>query len=56
LNGSAEVYDISGKQLFSKHFEKETSIDLSNYSNGIYILKIVGDDRIVKYSHKLVKQ
>lgn len=56
FTGSAEVYDVQGKKLLSKHFEKETSIDLSNYNNGIYILKVVGDDLIVKYTHKVVKQ
>lgn len=42
-----KIYDLSGKEVFNKKNMNQTnfSIDLSNYSKGIYILKINSDNR-----------
>ena len=50
-----QVFDIFGKMLFQKSAgERELSVDLSNYSAGTYILRLVTDKgietrKIVKY-------
>lgn len=56
LEGKAEICDINGKLIFTKFFANETTLDIGNYANGIYILKLLGSDGSVRYSQKIVKQ
>ncbi|MBA3705827.1 MAG: T9SS type A sorting domain-containing protein, partial [Bacteroidetes bacterium] len=51
-----KVSDIQGKLLFERTFNSETSIDLSNYSNGTYFVKILDDSGNELKSKKVVKQ
>lgn len=49
-----EISDINGQLLFIKKMISSDIIDLSNYSNGIYFLKIISDNftttnKILKY-------
>ncbi len=49
-----EITDITGKKIFVKTdfmSASETTIDLTNYSNGIYLVKIIADG---KYSTKKI--
>ena len=40
-NGYIEIFDISGKLLFNRLcYDTYTTIDISNYKKGIYILRI----------------
>ena len=49
------VYDISGKVLMKKNnFHSSNSIDISDQSQGIYIVKIINNQGIVE-SFKLIK-
>ena len=37
-----EIYDIKGGLIFRKSYQKKsTSIDLSNFANGVYIVKVL---------------
>ena len=56
LEGSIKLFDIAGKNLLIKKLEKETSLDLTNYSNGIYILKLIDENGIEKHSQKIIKE
>lgn len=52
-----ELYDMSGRLLMNGKtlpFETEISVDLSSYTNGIYILKIYNSKKTV-FSTKLIK-
>jgi hypothetical protein len=47
-NGKLQILDISGKLLFQSELnsnDHETRIDISNFSNGIYFLKITTKDK-----------
>ncbi len=37
---SIEIYDITGRMLYRKDVSKQTRIDMSKFSRGIYILKL----------------
>jgi murein DD-endopeptidase MepM/ murein hydrolase activator NlpD len=54
---SAMVYDVSGKLLKSIHFNetKTYSIDVSNFSEGMYFLKVVSNEG-VQETFKFIKQ
>lgn len=49
-----QVFDISGKMLLHKNVdEKEFFIDLSNYSSGTYIIRLINRNGVE--THKIVK-
>ena len=48
------VYDFSGKLILNSSFSDDnTSIDLSNYSTGVYFIKIVTENQII--NKKIIK-
>ncbi len=52
-----EIYSLSGKLVFNKTFntkQNELSLDLSDLSNGFFILKIITSQKT--YNYKIVKQ
>ena len=53
---SAELYDNQGKKIFETEIGSQTStVDLSNYSKGLYYLKILSDGISVQ-SFKIIKE
>jgi hypothetical protein len=55
-NAIIEVFDIVGKQIISRKIELgATQLDLSNYNDGIYLLKVTNADNQTK-TVKIVKQ
>ncbi|MDP3557158.1 MAG: M1 family aminopeptidase [Bacteroidota bacterium] len=56
LEGKTQLFDITGKLILEKKLESEMSFDLSNYPNGIYIIKISDLNGAEKYSQKIIKQ
>ena len=47
-NSNLEIYDILGKQVFSRKLNnKETNINVEHLSKGIYIAKLTKDDTIL---------
>ena len=55
VNISFQLYNLSGKLLeFRKVEFAETKIDMSEYENAIYFLKVTQHDKIVK-SFKIIK-
>ena len=48
---SIEILDITGKLLFKTH--SPINIDLSNYENGVYLFRIIGEKN---YTGKIVKE
>jgi aminopeptidase N len=56
LEGKTEVFDMAGKKLLEKKLASEIIFDLSNYANGIYILKISDTDGRERSSQKIIKQ
>ena len=49
------VYTVGGEKVFhSAHVEPTTDINLSNLSNGIYLLKITNGDKNITW--KIIKQ
>lgn len=56
IEGKAKVLDLNGKILLSKKLEKETALDLSNFANGIYIVKLIDENGNEKLSQKIIKE
>jgi len=40
-NGSIELFSIEGKSLFTKEIKTETTLDVSSYAKGIYLLRLI---------------
>lgn len=54
--GTIKITDIQGKLIFETSLSKTNTIDLSNYENGMYILKLCdasGDEKLVQ---KILKE
>ena len=56
FEGRVIVLDINGKQLIDKKLGSETTLDISAYANGIYLVKITDANGIEKYSQKIIKE
>ncbi len=56
VNGSAQLFDINGRLLFEKTLTKETELDLSNYTKGVYLVKILNAQLEEKIVHKIIKE
>jgi aminopeptidase N len=56
FSGKVLVLDINGKQLIEKNLESETTLDISAYANGIYLVKIINSGGTEKYSQKIIKE
>jgi aminopeptidase N len=50
------VSDTAGKLLLERTFELETSVDMANYSNGIYLVQVLDNGGIEIGFKKIVKQ
>jgi len=48
------IYDIFGKKVYSSLVNKYSDINISSLHNGIYILKLIQEDRII--SKKIIKE
>ncbi|MBA3662662.1 MAG: T9SS type A sorting domain-containing protein [Bacteroidetes bacterium] len=55
VDGSIEVRDLNGKQLLKTNVTGNSSIDLGNFSNGVYTLKY-SDKNGNSFIKKIVKQ
>ncbi len=51
-----QVIDMNGKLILERVFGSDTSIDLTNYSNGIYSVKVFDNSGNELLSKKIVKQ
>jgi len=54
--GKIEVFDVTGKKLLYKEMGSETTLDISIYPSGIYIIKISDVNGNEKYSQRIIKQ
>lgn len=47
-NMDVQVFSIDGKVLLNREFEAtETTLDLSNYENGVYLVRFVNDEKAI---------
>jgi hypothetical protein len=52
-NAHLQIMDFTGKQVFQQHFNDHTEIDLTNFSNGVYVFCVkTGNSVFVK---KIIK-
>lgn len=51
-NTKYSIFDLSGRQITSGSLNNSNSIDVENFVQGIYILKINGIDKGIKFSKK----
>lgn len=49
-----EIYNILGKRVLISSFQRETTIDVSSFKNGVYIVKLAQGNNVL--TKKLVKQ
>jgi hypothetical protein len=52
---SFKIYDINGKYIFSKDNTENNSIDISNLSSGVYIIKLL-DNNNNKAVYRIIKE
>lgn len=52
----AQVMDLNGKLISEQAFYTHASFDLSNYSIGIYVVKIIDKDGKETYTQKIIKE
>lgn len=50
-----KIYDMLGKEILTQNANGKTEINISNLSNGIYIVKILSENKVIGNS-KIVKQ
>ncbi|MGZ3920062.1 MAG: M1 family aminopeptidase [Bacteroidia bacterium] len=53
--GTVELFDINGRMLMKNNLSEGMTIDLSNYSNGIYTVKLLNRNGS-SFTKKIVKQ
>ena len=56
IAGKVEVTDITGKKIMNKDLDTETTLDISNYAIGVYIVKIYDINSREQFSQKIIKQ
>jgi aminopeptidase N len=56
LTGKITVFDLGGKQLLEKALARDASVDLENYKDGLYFVKIYDAEGKEKYVQKIIKQ
>lgn len=47
-----EILNLSGQKIFEKEFSTKINIDLSDYSKGMYIVKVISENN--SYSEKMI--
>ncbi len=53
-NTTVSVYDLLGKQVFSKHTTKnQMTVDISGLSNGLYLITVLSEDKFF-HSRKII--
>ena len=53
----AEIYNIQGKSIFMKQYKSSSrNIDISDFSKGIYLLKLKNENGNIIKSEKIVKE
>ncbi|WP_396152337.1 T9SS type A sorting domain-containing protein [Flavobacterium sp.] len=53
-NFEVELYDVYGKKI--AHFSNQKKIDISNLTNGMYVLKIVDSENNLISNNKIIKK
>ncbi len=53
---SIQIADINGKQIYSGTIEKEVPLDVSSYSQGIYLVTIEDTTNHKKNTYKIIKK
>lgn len=56
LNGKLEVFDMAGKKVLQLNLSSEMNVDLSRYSEGVYLLKFTDNRGVEKFSQRIIKQ
>jgi hypothetical protein len=50
-----EIYSVTGIKMFSKTIVQREHIDVADYSNGVYFVKFINNNEVVRYG-KIIKQ
>ena len=53
---SIQISDLNGKQIYSGTINKETPLDVSNYTQGMYLLSIENKEENKKNTYKIIKK
>jgi hypothetical protein len=54
-NLGVEIYSLEGKLMDGKQINTNTRIDISQYNNGIYLIKLINENGMMSH-HKFIKQ
>ncbi|MFA7301963.1 MAG: T9SS type A sorting domain-containing protein [Candidatus Shapirobacteria bacterium] len=54
-NSALKIYNQMGQEIFTKEFSRQITIDLSEYTAGIYLINILKNNEIV-HSEKIIKK
>jgi aminopeptidase N len=55
MKGYVEAYSLNGKKVLYKKMGPDTTIDLSHYPEGVYMLRIFNPDGEEQYSQKIIR-
>ena len=56
-SGTLSVYNSIGQDIFQEKLTSNVSmVDISDFSQGIYLVKIIDDDGQIRFSGKIVKE
>ena len=50
------IFDLNGKQLYSGSINKDEPLDVSNYTQGIYLVTLENKETQKKNTYKLIKK
>lgn len=50
------IADLNGKQIFAGNIEKEVPLDVSSYTQGIYLITIEIKDTNIRNTYKIIKK
>jgi hypothetical protein len=45
--GLMEVYDMTGRKVYSAAAESNATLDLTGYSKGVYLLNVISNDKVI---------
>ena len=53
---SIQITDLNGKQIYSAAINKNQSLDVSNYTQGMYLVTVENKEANKKNTYKIIKQ
>jgi len=56
IQGTIIIYDMAGRQVLTKEFDKKTAVSTAHLSQGVYSVKLISKDLSVITNSKMIKK